>query len=57
MTGSAKQNGRADAAKGDWNPPTYGVFDSHDKVEKVIEERGEYREGFYDKKNEMDKNK
>ena len=44
-------------AKGDFKPPTYGVFDSHDKVEQTIQERGEYREGFYDKKNDMEKDK
>lgn len=55
---SAKQQGRADAAKGwgNYNPPSRaGVFASDKEHEKATTRREEYREGYYDKRRELEK--
>lgn len=57
---SDKQKGRADAAKGKYDPPSSplgGIFDSKKESERMPERREQYREGYYDKKNEMNKKK
>jgi hypothetical protein len=47
------QKGRADAAKGKFDPPKHGFFDSKSQTEKRAQEIQEYREGYYDKRREM----
>lgn len=53
-----KQKGRADAAKGDYRPPKEGsvLIDSDEEIRRRAQRRQEYREGYYEKKEEM-KNK
>ena len=55
-----KQRGRADAAKGTYNPPSEplgGLFSSTRDSQRTAGRREQYREGYYDKKREMDKRK
>ena len=47
------QKGRADAAKGKFDPPKHGMFDSKTTTEKKAQAIQEYREGYYDKRREM----
>jgi len=49
------QNGRADAAKGKFNPPKHGFFESKNDWQKTEQKIQEYREGYYDKRREMGK--
>jgi hypothetical protein len=52
------QKGRADAAKGKFDPPSLplgGLISSKDEVERNSQRKEEYREGFYDKKRELGK--
>jgi hypothetical protein len=57
---SAKQRGRADASKGSYNPPSEplgGLFSTKKEIERTAERREQYREGYYDKKREMQRRK
>ncbi len=47
------QKGRADAAKGKFDPPKHMIFESKNEGEKREQEIQEYREGYYDKLREM----
>jgi len=47
------QKGRADAAKGKFDPPKHSVFDNRSDAEKKEQRIQEYREGYYDKRREM----
>jgi hypothetical protein len=47
------QKGRADAAKGKFDPPKPGFFDSKSESQKMEQRKQEYREGYYDKRREM----
>ncbi len=52
------QNGRADAAKGTYDPPKEplgGLLSSTREVNRTAERAGNYREGYYDKKGESKK--
>ena len=52
------QKGRADAAKGKYDPPSSilgGLCDSKSEAERLQQRVQEYREGYYDKKREMGK--
>ncbi len=49
------QKGRADAAKGKFDPPSVGMFDTKAEAEKKKVGKEEYREGYYDKRREMGK--
>lgn len=49
------QKGRADAAKGKYDPPTHSMFDSKKEGETKEQRIQEYREGYYDKRREMGK--
>lgn len=52
------QKGRADAAKGKYDPPAEplgGLLSSRRDIEKTSERKEEYREGYYDKKRELEK--
>lgn len=49
------QKGRADAAKGTYNPPKRGMFASASERERIAQRIEEYREGYYDKRREMGK--
>ena len=49
------QKGRADAAKGNFDPPKHGLFESKSDSEKKEQRIQEYREGYYDKRREMGK--
>ncbi len=53
--GSDYQKGRADAAKGKYDPPTHGFFESKTDYERKEQRIQEYREGYYDKRREMGK--
>lgn len=55
---SDKQKGRADAAKGKYDPPSApfaGLFSSKSETNHMSQRAQNYREGYYDKKNEMRK--
>ena len=56
-----KQRGRSDAAKGTYSPPGRGMFggmfDPKSVWERDTVRRGEYGEGFHDKKREMGRKK
>lgn len=55
---SDKQKGRADAAKGSYNPPSdplCGIFSSRRDIERTAKRREDYREGYYDKRRQMGK--
>ncbi len=57
---SDKQKGRADAAKGEYNPPSSplgGIFDTKKESERMSERKELYREGYHDKKREIEKRK
>ena len=47
------QKGRADAAKGKYDPPKHSMFESEAAREKMAQRIQEYREGYYDKRREM----
>jgi hypothetical protein len=47
------QKGRADAARGKYDPPKHGFFESEREREKAAQRIQEYREGYYDKRREM----
>lgn len=47
------QKGRADAAKGKFDPPKHGFLDSKSEYNKKEQRIQEYREGYYDKRREM----
>ena len=49
------QKGRADAAKGKYDPPKHGAFESKSSSDHVEQRIQEYREGYYDKRREMGK--
>lgn len=49
------QKGRADAAKGKYDPPAHGLFESKSEYERIEQKIQEYREGYYDKQREMGK--
>jgi len=53
--GAHYQKGRADAAKGHFDPPKAGFFASKSESEKAEQAKQEYREGYYDKRREMGK--
>jgi hypothetical protein len=56
--GKDYQKGRADAAKGKYDPPKEplgGLLSSSREVKKTSERAEHYREGYYDKKKEMKK--
>ena len=47
------QKGRADAAKGKYDPPEHPMFESKSERERIAQRVQEYREGYYDKRREM----
>jgi hypothetical protein len=47
------QKGRADAARGKYDPPKPGFFPSSSERERYRQREQEYREGYYDKRREM----
>jgi len=47
------QKGRADAAKGKYDPPKAGMLASASERERCRQREQEYREGYYDKRREM----
>ena len=47
------QKGRADAARGKYDPPKHAFFESEQEGEKMAQRIQEYREGYYDKRREM----
>lgn len=49
------QKGRADAAKGTYDPPKHHLLESKTTKEKTAQAIQEYREGYYDKRREMGK--
>ncbi len=54
------QRGRADAAKGKYDPPSEplaGLLSSKREIERTEQRKQEYREGYYDKRREMGKSK
>ena len=57
---SDKQRGRADAAKGKYDPPSEplgGLFSSKRDIERTAQRKEEHREGYYDKKRGMERKK
>jgi hypothetical protein len=54
------QKGRADASKGKFDPPSEplgGLLSTKKEIERTSERKEVYREGYYDKKREMDQEK
>lgn len=54
------QKGRADAAKGKYDPPSEplgGLLSTKREKERAEQRKQEYREGYYDKLREMGKSK
>ena len=51
--GADYQKGRADAARGKYDPPKHGFFESERERDKMSQRIQEYREGYYDKRREM----
>ncbi len=49
------QKGRADAAKGTYDPPKQGLMPSDRERARIEQRIQEYREGYYDKRREMGK--
>ena len=49
------QKGRADAAKGKFDPPTHSFIESKNEAASKEQRIQEYREGYYDKRREMGK--
>lgn len=49
------QKGRADAAKGKYEPPKHSIMDSRAQKERTEQRIQEYREGYNDKRREMGK--
>ena len=49
------QKGRADAAKGNYDPPKHYPFESAAASAKAEQRIQEYREGYNDKRREMGK--
>lgn len=49
------QKGRADAAKGVYDPPGPHFGDSKEQRERALQRKEEYREGYHDKRREMGK--
>jgi len=47
------QKGRADAARGKFDPPKHALFESEQARERTAQRIQEYREGYYDKRREM----
>ena len=57
MAGKDHKKGRADRAKGKYDPPKGGplggLFDTKSEVKKTQERKESYREGYYDKDREI----
>lgn len=51
------QRGRADAARGVYDPPNTSIFDSKAESNRILDRKEEYREGYHDKKREMERGK
>ena len=49
------QKGRADAAKGKYDPPSDSFFNSKKDSERAQQRKQEYCEGYNDKRREMGK--
>ena len=49
------QKGRADAAKGSYNPPKHSMFGSASERTRTEQRIQEYNEGYNDKRREMGK--
>ena len=54
---SSKQKGRADAAQGKYAPPLGPLFSAPETDKEALHRREEYREGHYEKRCEMEREK
>ena len=49
------QKGRADAAKGKYDPPTHALLETKAAAERMAQRIQEYLEGYNDKRRELGK--